>query len=174
MNEKKTQASFSLVFKVLKISPEEIVELTNLQLGKSLVQKILNNSILSYQPNTTVYNRLQIRVADENQKVIAEFKYDIPYKKGRIASTDEVGDFIKGRYTCRFSKEDSRSQWILRIRNFIGPPTQSYWIDDVLTQPLSLDVNPTTLQIQLCGLTLNRVYDNLYEEWDEIVEKITP
>lgn len=60
------------------LTPENSITITNLELGEGLVKKILDNSILSHQPNTKVYDRLQIRVADENQKVIAEFKYDIP------------------------------------------------------------------------------------------------
>lgn len=149
------------------------MEITNLELREWLVKKILDNSILSYQPNSTVYYRLQIRVADENQKVITQFKYDIPYKNGRVASPVEDVNLIQGMYTCRFSNINSRSQLILRIRNFIGPPSHSYWIDDILTQPLAFFINQKTIQIQFCGLTLNRVYDDLYGEWDEIVEKIT-
>lgn len=117
-----------------------------------------------------MYDRLQIRVADEKQKVIAEFKYDIPYKNGRVASPVEDVNLIQGLYTCLFSNVNSQSQF----RNFIGPLSHSYWIDAILTQQLAFFINQKTIQIQLCGLTFNRVYDNLYDEWDEIVEKITP
>ena len=95
--DKRIRSNFSLVFKVVAISSEGFVEITNLQFGEWGVQKILDNSILSYQPNTTVYNRLPIRVADENQKVITQLKYDIPFKNGRVASPVEDGNFIQGR-----------------------------------------------------------------------------
>ena len=121
-----------------------------------------------------MYNRLQIRVADENLKIITQFKYEIPFKNGRVASPVEDVNCIQGRYTCRFSNVNSRSQLILRIGNFIGPPSHSYWIDDILTQQLAFLINQKTIQIQFCGLTLNHIYENIYDEWDEIVEKITP
>lgn len=95
--DKKIRSNFSLVFKVVAISSEGFVEITNLQFGEWGVQKILDNSILSYQPNTTVSNRLQIPVADENQKVITQFKYDIPFKNGRVASPVEDVNLIQGR-----------------------------------------------------------------------------
>ena len=146
--DKKIRSSFSLVFKVVAISSEGFAEITNLQLGEWLVKKILDSSILPFQQNTTVYNRLQIRVADDSQKVITQFKYDILYKSGRLASPVEDVSLVQGLYTCRFSNINSRSQLILRIRNFIGPPSHSYWIDDILTQPIAFLIDKITIQIQ--------------------------
>ena len=168
----KLRSSFSLLFQIQKISSQSPVILTNMQLGRCFVENLLEKYILNHQPQNTVYERILFQVASENQQVIARFKYNIPFKKGRVALPVEDVNLIQGMYTCQFTKEGSRSQLNLRIRNFVGPPKHDYWIDGILNQPFQMFIEQTTIELVLCGLTLNRVYPELYEFFDEIVEKI--
>ena len=167
---KKARSSFSLTFRVLNVEDE--ITTSNLEFGELLVEKILDRSILNYHPPTTIYDRVLFRLADGDTQVIDRFKYEIPLKRGRSALPSDDQNLIEGLYSCRFSKENSRSQLTLRIQSFIGPPKPSYWIDAIAAQPLTLMLVEGRVQLEFCGLTLNCIADNLYQDFDEILEKI--
>lgn len=134
------------------------------------MENLLDRFILNYQTSDTVYERISFQIASENQKLLAKFHYDIPFKKGRNMGPTEDPNQILGVYTFRFTKENSRRQLTLRIQNFVGPPKQDYWIDGILNQPLQMVVEEITIELLLSGLTLNWVYHELYDYFDEIIQ----
>lgn len=58
-----------------------------------------------------------------------------------------------------------------------GPIKQNYFINNLTQNSLNLiveqeDASPKQVEIQMVGLTLNSVYDNMYDFFDEIIETI--
>lgn len=79
---------------------------------------------------------------------------------------------IFGNYSCRFIKENQRSQLTLRIKNMIGPPQIDYFINSFLNISLEYITSENkTINFKFVGLTLNKVYPDIYNFFDEILEK---
>ena len=63
----------------------------------------------------------------------------------------------------------------------IAYPKMDYFINSVLLEPLILTIEKTedesssdsvVVKLKLVGLTLNNVFDEMYDYFDEIIEKI--
>ena len=175
----KINSSFCLVFKVVNGFGEEV---ESSKLGDFVVENILEKHILKYHPPNTYYDRLQLRIASETKQVLETVKYDYPTKIGTAdlsspspsGSGDPSGSEPKkifGNYSCSFKKETRRGQLILRIKNMVAYPKMDYFINDLFQDSLKLD--PEGIELQLVGLTLNNVFEGMYDYFDEIIEKIS-
>ena len=168
-------SSFSMVFRAGEIVNDSI-SISNTQLGDFFTQEILDKLVLPYHPVNIWYSRLKIRIASDTLNILSTGKYDFPYKKGLGTPLEMSPSQIYGTYRCRFSNEGSRGQLTLRINKFISPVKLDYFINSLLQTKLFL-TDPSSgqeiIQWSFCGLTLNRVFTNIFDEFDEILEKIT-
>ena len=179
-NNQKTKSSFSLVFEVIERPNDDEVIVESSKLGEFLIENILEKEIIKYHPPNTYYDSLQLRIASDTLQVLETLKYDYPTKRG-TADLSENETKILGNYSCSFKKDSRRGQLVLRIKNMIAYPKMDYFINSVLLEPLILTIEKTedesssdsvVVKLKLVGLTLNNVFDEMYDYFDEIIEKI--
>nr|AYC63959.1 hypothetical protein [Flabellia petiolata] len=189
---KTKKSRFSLVFSVenvfseqkinseLKLEDLSSLTVTNVQLGEFFTNRLLDVFILPYQTKQSRYLRLNFKIATKTTQVLQTAKYEIPYKIGKIHEPQQNPNLLLGDYTCRFSNENNLKQLTLRIKNVVGPIQSNYFINEILDNKFVLrakspleDGLTQKIQFQFCGLTLNAVYSNIGETFDEILESIT-
>lgn len=177
---KKQIASFKLTFRVASITgvdAQTVVSVSNAQLGMCFIEKLLVPYILPLHSDDVFYNRINFRLIGEASNVQTA-KYEI----GRLAGLQKTldPDAITGTYSCVFVKKDSRRQLSLRIRHVNSRIKRDYFINSVLQNSISTNISieegssevNATLQFRVCGLTANRVFDEMYDFFDEIIEAI--
>ena len=122
---------------------------------------------------------MQLRIASDTLQVLETLKYDYPTKRGKADPSET--EALACNYSCSFKKDSRRGQLVLRIKNMIAYPKMDYFINSVLLEPLILTIEKTedesssdsvVVKLKLVGLTLNNVFDEMYDYFDEIIEKI--
>ena len=171
----KTKSSFNLLFQIGEIISDESdgIVVDSSELSAFFVQTVLDRIILNYHTPDTNYYRVQFRIASDSKQILNSFKFEIPIKRGTGARLNEDMNQIFGNYSCRFIKENQRNQLTLRIKNIIAPPQMDYFINSFLNTSFEYVISGNKkINFKFVGLTLNRAYPEIYDFFDEILEKI--
>lgn len=178
---RRVSASYSMVFKLAKLQKKFKEDsqkhiFTSDELGEFFVENVLIEHILPLHPSEVTYSRIQFQLPNKNSRSIVKFNYELSSLRGTAKSErPENSSIIEGTYRCRFSNYEKISALSLIIRNVRSRPKLHYFIND-LSQPLTYvfsgERGNTEVQFVVVGLTLNKIFDSLYDAFDVILEKI--
>lgn len=94
-------------------------------------------------------------------------------QRGRGLMPNEEPTHLYGKYSCRFSKRGETGSLTLRISEFVSAAKRDYFINSLAQNVFTLNGDSQKIPFRFCGLTLNRTVDEIYDLYDEIIEKIT-
>nr|AYC64013.1 hypothetical protein [Halimeda micronesica] len=178
----KKKSSFSLVFQALETGFLSKIKDNNLAieqtiLGDFFINQILEQRILQYHPPDTYYDRLEFRIASETKQIQQTIQYEFPILRGQGVLNENK---ILGNYSCRFRSDSQKGLLNLRIKNMVSNPKRDYFINFLLLNSLKFSTenagfadDEKIIYFQLVGLTLNNTFENMYDDFDEIIEKIS-
>lgn len=167
---KKETRRFTLTFRIGPLS--DSVNVQNDILAAFFVDQVLNY-ILPFQPLSVSYDRLKFRVASDTGELRQSAKHELLMQRGRGLMPNEDPTHLYGKYSCRFSKRGETGSLTLRISEFVSAPRRDYFMNSLAQNVFTLNVDSQKIPFRFCGLTLNRTVDEIYDFYDEIIEKIT-
>ena len=182
----KKKSSFSLVFQALDTAflaqtKDNFLAVESTILGDFFINQILEQHILQYHPTNTYYDRLEFRIASETKQIQQTIQFEFPILRGQGVINENK---MLGNYSCRFISDSQKGFLNLRIKNMVSTPKRDYFINSLLLNSLKISMansavafavdndDDKIIYFQLVGLSLNNTFENMYDYFDEIIEKI--